>query len=261
MLSFTPLSNSFGSDFYVDCMTEISGNVPNFGTVAVDHNEDYHESQVLLNGKGFRDRFALLLLYGPINPVFYVGAISTEKIFTEKSVVTASNRNQLQKVDGVPVMEYLQSLGLTRNADGTVTGINAFPLIVDYNDGTTSVVRTMFAITPEGYAVCAGNIPEGATLSVGSFDEEDIIATARRTLNTALATGRHKTLLMYSCIGRYFSQGYDTSAEFKAMLDSLTPSDVNYMAAYSGGELCPVYDKNGESFNRNHGNSFIVCAF
>lgn len=261
MLSFAPLLNNFGSDYYVESMSEISGGVPNFGTLAVDHNPDYHDSMVLLDGDAWRDRFAILLIHGPIKPVFYVGAIADEKVFTEKGVVTASEGNQLQTVNGAPVVEYLLSLGLAKNQDGGITGINSFPIIVDYNDGTAPVARAMFAVTPEGHAVCGGNIPVGSTLSVGSFDPAEISATTARTLKTALEAGGCSTLLMYSCIGRYFSQGYDTTAEFEQLLAPLAEAGVSYLGAYSGGELCPVYGKDGGAINRNHNNSFVICAF
>lgn len=173
MLSFAPLLSNFGSDFYVDCMRDISENVPDFGTLAVDHNADYHDAQVLLNGDSWRDRFAILLVHGPIQPRFFVGSISEDRVFAEKGVVTASMGNQLQTVNGMLAIDFLQSLGLSKNEEGGITGINTFPIIVDYNDGTTPVARAMFAMTPDGYAVCGGNIPVGATLSIGSFDAEE----------------------------------------------------------------------------------------
>ena len=61
MMSFAPLLTGVGSDFYVDTMTKISGNVPNFGSLAVDRNSDYHDSKVMLNGDSWIDRFAILL--------------------------------------------------------------------------------------------------------------------------------------------------------------------------------------------------------
>ena len=261
MLSFAPLLNSVGSDFYVETMSEITGNVPNFGTLAVDHNTDYHDSRVLLNGEAWADRFALLLVQGPFEPVFYIGAISDEKVFSEKGVVTASNGNQLQKVNDMTAADYLLSLGLTKGEDGSITGINTFPIIVDCNDGTIPVVRAMFAVTPEGYAVCGGNIPVGATLSMGSFDGDEIASTTKRTVCGVLEKGAYGTMLMYSCVGRYFSQGYDPTAELQGIVQPLEEAGVTHMTSYSGGELCPVYGKNGEIFNRNHNNTFIICAF
>jgi len=260
MLSFAPLLTNFGSDFYVERMTEISENVPNFGTLAVDHNADYHDSRVLLGGEGYPDRFALLLIHGPIEPVFLVGAISDEKVFSEKGIVTASAGNQLQTVNGAPVIDYLLSLGLSQDKDGSIIGINSFPIMVDYNDGTKPVARAMFAVTPEGHAVCGGNIPVGSTLSIGTFDPEEILVTTRRTLQEAGRLKDHKTLLIYSCVGRYFAQGYEPMAEFQKVTEQLDAS-VTYMAAYSGGELCPVYDQAGGTINRNHNNTIVICAF
>ena len=259
MLSFAPLLTNFGSDFYVERMTEISGNVPNFGTLAVDHNADYHDSRVLLGGESYPDRFALLLLHGPVDPIFLVGAISEEKVFSEKGIVTASVGKQLQTVNGAPVIDYLLSLGLSENEDGSITGINSFPIMVDYNDGTKPVARAMFAVTPEGHAVCGGNIPVGSTLSIGSFDPEEILATSRRTLEEASHVENHKTLLIFSCVGRFFSQGYEPMAEFQKIAEQLD-SSFTYMAAYSGGELCPVYDQAGGTINRNHNNTIVICA-
>ena len=261
MFSFAPLLNNFGSDFYVEEMDKISGGLSNFGTLAVDHNDDYRESRVLLNGEAFENSVAIVLIQGDIEPTFYIGSISDGKVFPEKGVVTASEGNILQEVNGLPVIEYLLSLGLTRNEGGGITGINVFPIIVDYNDGTEPVARVMFALTPEGYAVCGGKVPVGSTLSIGSFDPAEIAATTERTLARAIADKKHNVMLIFSCIGRYFSQGYDTTAEFTQLLQPLEDAGVCYLGTYSGGEICPVYDAGGASFNRNHNNTFIICAF
>lgn len=261
MLSFTPLLTGIGSDYYVDLMSEISGNVPNFGALAVDHNEDYRDSRVILNGESWSDRFAMLLIHGDVDPAFYIGTISDEKLFQEKGVVTASKGNQLQTVNNAPIIDYLLSLGLSKNEDGSIVGINSFPIIVDYNDGTMPVVRAMFAITPEGYAVCGGNIPVGSTISIGSFDAREIIETTDKTVGAALDAKRHSVMLMYSCVGRFFTQGYESRAEFETMQRRMEGSSVSYLAAYSGGELCPVYRADGKTVNRNHNNTFVICAF
>jgi hypothetical protein len=260
MLSFVPLLTSMGGDYYVERMSAISGNVPNFGTLAVDHNADYHDSQVVLNGQAWRDRLGILLLYGPVDPVFFIGAISEDKLFPDKVAVTSSKGNQLESVNGASVSEYLDSLGLERDEDGNIPGINSFPIIVDFNDGTDPVARVMFALTPEGYAVCGGNIPVGSTLSVGSFDPDEIIETTRRTLKEALASGKRGAILMYSCVGRFFAQGYDQTAELEQVRQLMTTSDTRYLAAYSGGEICPVYGKAGNLVNRNHNNTFVILA-
>lgn len=263
MLSFAPLLLNAGGDFFVEALNEIAPNVPSFGPLAVDHNADYHNAQVICNGEGYSNRFAFILLQGNVSPRFFVAGISSERVFQEKGVVTAAQENQLQTVNNMPVGDYLLTLGLQKNADGTITGINSYPFIVDYNDGTTPVVRVMFALTPEGYAVCGGNIPVGATLSVGSIDANEIVSTTSNTLLEVLAGEKPRCLIMYSCVGRLFAQGYDTQREQNSVKAALAQTDIPYQFAYAGGELCPVYatqDMTGQTINRNHNETYIVCA-
>jgi hypothetical protein len=264
MFSYAPLLMNVGGDFFVNSFTEISGGIPNFGMLSVDHNSDYHESQIIHNGEAYLDRYAFVLLSGNIHPRFIMGSISSEKISREKGLVTAAQGNQLQTIDGKPVVEYLQSIGITRSEDGTIVGINSFPFIVDYNDGTTPIVVAMFANTPEGYAVCGGNIPVGATLSVGSINAEEILATTAATLTSALDSEKIRCILMFSCVGRYFSLGYQPMAEIEKVRELLKDTGIPYQFTYSGGELCPVYSREkGTSVttNRSHNDTFVGCVF
>ncbi|MDR3230560.1 MAG: FIST C-terminal domain-containing protein [Synergistaceae bacterium] len=261
MLTFAPLLLNGGGDFYVNSFTEISGGVPNFGMIAVDHNSDYHESRVIHNGKAWVDRCAFVLVFGDVHPRFFIGSISPEKIFMEKGIVTASRGNQLRTVNDRPVLEYLRSIGLTRNEKETVVGINSFPFIVDYNDGTLPVARAMFANTPEGYAVCGGDIPVGATLSVGFINTNEIVTTTGKTLTSALASGKSNCLLMFSCIGRYFTLGYEPMIEIDKVREILGAAGVPWQLAYSGGEFCPVRAREGEAItNRSHNDTIVICA-
>lgn len=260
MISYAPLLTSVGGDYYAACMSGLSDNLPNFGTYTVDHNTDYHDSKVILNGESWPDRFAILLMAGNVQPSFYIGTISDTKIFPERGAVTASKGNQLQTIDGMAAVEYLQSLGLGKNEDGSITGINSFPVIVDYNDGTMPVIRAMFATTPEGHVVCGGNTPVGSTLSIGSFDPEEIRKTSAATIEKAIADHPDGTFLVFSCIGRYFAQGYEAQAEMKTSNDLLRAAGRPYIGSYSGGELCPVFTADGAMINRNHNNTLVVCA-
>ncbi|QQO08813.1 FIST N-terminal domain-containing protein [Breznakiella homolactica] len=261
MFSFAPLLFNTGVDFFVENLDEISGGIPNFGTLAVDHNADYHDSQVIFRGQSWRDRCAVLLAYGDCVPDFYIGTISDEKVFPEKGAVTASQGNQLQSVNNKSVTDYLLSLGLTKNEEGSITGINSFPIIVDFNDGTEPVVRAMFALTPDGSAVCGGKIPVGSILSIGRFDADEIIDSSTAALNKALSKGREYSLLLaYSCIGRYFTLEYKQLAELELLVSRMKGRKTNYMMAYSGGEICPVRTRDGKTVNRSHNNSFVICA-
>jgi hypothetical protein len=261
MLSFSPLFSKISCSFYVESMSKISGNVPNFGIITVDHNSDYHESYVLSNGKYWKDRFAVILFQGSVSPSFFIGNISDEKRFSEKGIITCAENNILKMINGKPAIEFLASIGLTKNKDGIIEGINSFPTIVDYNDGTPPIAQAMLALTPEDYVVCGDKVAEGATLSIGFFDPDELVTTANRTLKNALAEKNIHTMLIFSCIGRYFALGYDPLKEWENVQEKLHNSDIHYIASYAGGEICPVYDEHKKTVNRNHGNTFIICAF
>lgn len=261
LLTFAPLLTNIGSDYFIDIINDASGGVPMFGALAVDHNADYHESQVIANGEAWPDRYAMLMLKGGISPSFYIGTISDERLFPEKGVVTGSKGNLLESVNNMPALEYLRSLGIAKDGEDEAAGINAFPIIVDYNDGTEKAIRAVFAATPDYSVVCGGNIPVGATISFGEFNPGEIKATTTKMLEDVIKSGKHSGMLMFSCIGRYFAQGYDQRAELDIVKNLLENTGLSYAASYVGGELCPVYFKSGDTVNRNHNNTFVICAF
>jgi hypothetical protein len=260
MLSFAPLLLNVAADFYAEVWSRITGNIPNFGTLAVDHNQDYHESQTILGKEAFRDRYVFVLFYGNLEPEFFVGGLSEEKAFREKGVVTSSQGNLLKEVNGLPVADYLSSLGLEKDKNGVFKGINSFPFILNYNDGMPPVIRVMFAITPDGSAVCGGKIPKGATLMVGVINSEEVLTISSEVLQKAKerAQAGGKSLLIFSCVGRYFAQGFNTTAEMDKTQEIL--GDTPFHLCYSGTELCPVTGKDGKITNRSHNDTIIVCV-
>jgi hypothetical protein len=263
MISFVPLLVNVSGDFYAETFSAVSDGVPNFGMLSVDHNLDYHDSQVICGGESYRDRCAFVLLAGDVNPRFFMGSISPEKIFRENGFVTASQGNQLQTINDRPVADYLKEFGLTSDEKGKIVGINTFPFIVDYNDGTMPVARAIFAQTPEGYAVCGGDIPVGATLGVGSMDTEEIIVTAAKSLSSTLASQNINCILMFSCVGRYFWLGYNSTQEIDKVRELMEGTGIPYQFAYSAGELCPVYEReknDGFVVNRNHNITIVICV-
>jgi hypothetical protein len=263
LISFVPLLVHASGDFYADAFAKISGGVPNFGMITVDNNLDYRDAVVIHNGEAYSDRCAFALVGGSVDPRFYVASISSKKIFMEKGVVTKALGNQVMSINNGSVAEYLERIGLAKNPDGTIKGVNAFPFVVDYNDGSSPVVRVIFATTPEGYALCGGDIPEGATLSVGQIDGDEVIATTSEALMDAIVSGGASCFLMFSCVGRYFILDYKQTAEMDLVREMMGRTDIPYMFAYSGGELCPVSsgaDDVRMLKNRNHNDTFILCA-
>ncbi|GHV91135.1 hypothetical protein AGMMS50268_16380 [Spirochaetia bacterium] len=260
MLSFGPLLMNVSVDFYVEAWNAITGNVPNFGILAVDHNADYHESQTILNGEASRDRYVFVLCYGRIDPLFFTAGIPEEKAFGEKGIVTASAGNQLKGVNGVSVTQYLTSLGLEKDEKGVIKGINSYPFILDYKDGTQPVIRAMFAITPDGSAVCGGRIPVGTELTVGFANAEGVLASTEEILKQVVPKAAGRSVLIFSCVGRYFYLGYEKSAEMDKTVQILGDTGARFHFGYAGTEICPVYGKDGKLTNRSHNDTMVICV-
>ncbi len=258
LMTFVSLLQDVGNDALIARLGDLSGHAPNFGTVTVDHTMDYHTASILLNGKSYNQSLALLLIYGDITPRFYLAAISENKVMKQKAMITKSANNILMEVNNIPIIQYMESLGLVEN--GKIEGMNTIPFIVDYNDGTKPLARAIFALTPDGNAVCGAEMPQGATLSVGAIDYEDVLQTAEKTVRQALAAQEKQGIILFSCLSRLFALGVETMDEMNKV-QSLLDGNMPYQFSISGGEICPVYDAGGKPINRFHNNTIIACAF
>jgi hypothetical protein len=258
MISFAPLLMNISGDFFVKTFDAITGGIPNFGTVSVDHTSDYHQSRIIMGAEAFPDRYVFILLYGKVQPSFFIANISEETAFREKGVVTASEGNQLKTVNNMPVSDYLASLGILKDASGHIIGINSFPFIIDYHDGTQPIVRVMFAITPDGSAVCGGEMPTGATLAVGKIDAAEVLNTTDKILRQVVKQKNEGGILIFSCVGRYFALGYESLEEIKKISNALS-GGIPWHLTYSGGEIAPVSGPDGKLVNRSHNDTIVMC--
>lgn len=256
MLSFAPLIYNIGGEIFINILNDASGAVPNFGTLVVDHTSKYTESKVIFNGEAKADMMAVALFGGNVSPRFLVSSLSEEKTLKQKAVITDSEGNILKGVNGMSAISYMESLGLTNN--GVIEGPSTIPFVVDFNDGTTPVVRAIFAQTPEGYAVCGGAMPIGATLSVGSIDYEDVIMTTSGIIKAVNAIEGRNAAIMFSCVGRNYALGTKTMDELRLIEDAFG-GKLPYIAAYSGGEICPLTDTDDVQKNRFHNDTIIAC--
>jgi hypothetical protein len=261
IIVFAPLSMSVGGDFFNDAINEAGGGVPCFGALSADDTPDYHKSQVFYNSDTAPDRLAYIFVYGDVKPRFHLATISQDKISKDKGVVTKSQGVQLIEINDKPVSEFLISQGLKLNEDGAFDGVNSFPYIVDFGDGAESVMRVMFAVTPDGHAVCGGSIPEGATLSVGYFDRDEILRSTDDAVARIDIDSDTHGIIFFSCIGRYFNLDFDPDEEAKKVRESLDPKDVPFQFTYGGGELCPIptIDDKNKLVNRYHNCTLVAC--
>ncbi|MDR1100082.1 MAG: FIST C-terminal domain-containing protein [Treponema sp.] len=264
MFAYAPFMVENSGDEYVNVLTAVSGGVPCFGTLSIDDTADFQECYMLYNGEHYRDRMSMILVYGQIRPKFYLASLSESKLLDRSAVVTSSEGHILKEVNGRPVIEYFENLGLTK-ASETAYAMTSLPFMLDYMDGTPPVSKVFIGLNESKHAICAGAMPEGSTLYLGVLDKDDVLLTSRKAFQDALKeTAEASGILIYSCISRIMALGSDMFAEIE-MIQKEAGGKVPFLMAYSGGEICPTRinpDAPGNAaVNRFHNNTFILCIF
>ncbi|MDR1141180.1 MAG: hypothetical protein LBL62_05765, partial [Planctomycetaceae bacterium] len=239
-ISYFPLSTAVfgaGGDFVANTLSQISGGVPVFGTMPIDNTHDFHEARIIYNGNVYHDRFAFILIQDEeIKPRFYLISISDEDIRKERGKVTNAQGNLLYSVDNIPILEYLKvKLGIALD-EKDPSSVHMIPLLMDFGDGATPVVRAMNSFNDENVAVCSGELVNGVTLLTGKFNKEIVLRTTAQILKKILDTEKNANgLLIYSCAARYWTLGLDSTAELEIMRDALAKSEIPYLTGYSCG--------------------------
>ena len=260
ILVYAPFMLQNSGDDYVKVLTDVSGGVPCFGTLAVDDTLDFSYCYMLANGEQFRDKMAMILIYGDIQPKFYVANISEDRIIKKSAIVTKSSGPVLMEVNERPVIDYFNDLGLVK-ASETQYALTSLPFLLDYNDGSPKVSKIFITMTPEKYAICAGSMPQGSTMYMAFTDKDDIILTTGESLDMILNDiNGSSALLSYSCISRSMTLGSEQYKELE-LIDMKISKKIPFLAANSGGEICPTQISNEVAINRFHNNAFIACLF
>ena len=258
ILPFAPFILQNNGDDYAATISEVSGGVPCFGTIAVDGTNDFSNCYMLYNGEAYLDRMGMILLYTKTVPKFFLATISPEKIYNKPAIVSKSQGHIVQEVNGRPLIEYFQELGLG-DASQEQYATASVPFMLDYGDGTPPVSKVFIGYTPEMYGICAAVMPEGATLNVGAFDKEDVLFTSGQAVDRAMDDiAKGSGVLIFSCLARSMSLGGDILAEEELIREKLKDK-VPFLMATSGGEFCPTQVSDAKAINRFHNNTFIAC--
>ena len=260
ILAYAPFIPQNVGDEYIDVISEVSGGAPCFGSLAADGTLYFSDSYTIFNGKHYTDRMVMVLAYGSISPKFYVAHISPDKVLPKTATITKSDRHIIMELDKRPVISYFEDLNLT-NVGSTMFDMALLPFMLDYKDGTPSVAKTFVLMTPDGYALCAGAVPEGCSLNVAMTDADDIIVTTNKFADDIFADIENASgLLIYSCIARSMALGNEQFREMN-LIEKKLSGRLNYMMAYCGGEMCPTAESEGSHSNRFHNNTIIACLF
>jgi hypothetical protein len=257
VISFFPFLSDISSADILKQLDIACGGAPVWGSVASGMDMSYDHARTIHNGQDYEKNVTLLLLHGPVDPEFIVNSIPDRNIGYRRVVITESDGCVLKKVNDVPLMEYFDETGIVMRIGQDNTTV---PLMVDYGDGSKPVAVAIYGLTPENWAVCGGEMPEGASFFCGEIDMEGIVESAEDALKRILDMNRKNGLLMLPCVTRYIMLTPDQEEEMK-LTRKLIGGKIPYTLGLSGGEICPVKDRNGKWQNRHHNFTFSACLF
>lgn len=258
IISFFPFLRDLSSADLLKTFDKVCGGLPIWGSVASDADMSYSHSHTILNGRAEKKSLVMLLLSGPVEPEFVVTALPDRNIDNRRAVITESSGCLLKKANDMTFQQYFNSIGLFIRDGVDATTV---PIVVDYGDGSKPVALAIYAITPEGGALIGGEAPEGASFSIGEIDHAGIMETARQSLEQVQRLDKKDGLLMLPCVTRYLMLAPQSEDEMKLIKETLAGSALPHALFYSGGEVCPIRDRDGKWHNRHHNYTFSACVF
>ncbi|MDR2459453.1 MAG: FIST C-terminal domain-containing protein [Deltaproteobacteria bacterium] len=262
-LTFFPLQSVASGDWLVNTYSKYLPEVPLFGTMCVSMEDNFKRSLIVIDGEFYKERSGVILVYGPIEPKFFIGTISEDKYLKSKGIITkVSNKGAtINTINDTPATQYLHEMGLSCDEAGQLIMPELFPLVIDFNDGTNPILRAMLSGQKGGDLVLAGEVAEGAILSVSSIDPTDVRLATEKTLKAVAKSGACDCILLHSCLARYYvAMELDPDLELN-VIRQFIDEDTHFIISYSGGEICPVPGKNNVTKNRMHNYTFIACTF
>jgi hypothetical protein len=255
LFTLAPVISNIGGDGFIEALDAASGGVPLFGSLAFTPLPDFNGIETCWNGKRGTNAFTLIAMFGEIKPDFFLTSIPDDRVIRQDAVITDAVKNRIRSINGIAPLEYLESIGLAETEGETVIISN--PFVLTLGDGSR-IVRAASKTTAEGHILALGTIPQGAQIGFSVSDAKFVLQSTRDTMAQAVAASRAKNALVFSCVARRWTLGASRDAEMKELAGRLDGA-LAYQFAYSGGEFCPVKNREGRLVNRFHNFSMIAC--
>jgi len=262
-LVFPPLIQENAGDFYIAALERCIGKTPIFGSMAVsDETVNFAQSVTLFNGDASETAMTYLLLSGQVTPRFFIASISQQSVLPYAGEITRAMGNIVQEINGMPVADYFESVGLAQDGQLPV-GVQFVPLLVDVKraedyDGVP-VVRAMLRINEDGNALCRATMQEGSVFTIGACSRDDVLQSTAASLYALDDMADAQAVLCFSCIVRRMAMGVEMLTEAQTVRSAMPPH-LPFMMGYSGGEFCPTSVSEARAVNRFHNHSMIACV-
>jgi hypothetical protein len=160
------------------------------------------------------------------------------------------------RVNNLPAAQYMREIGLITEA--RLDMLFVFPLAMDSGRSTLPKLFIIYTINDDGSLTCSANTPVGSTIYIGSPGSSEVINSAK-TITGAAKTDEGEGLLIFSCFSRSVILT-NPQDEMEAIQEDLKDATLPYSLAYSGGEICPVYNEKGTPVNQYHNYSIVACV-
>ena len=264
ILAFPPIIEKYSGDSYVDVFDKLSGNVPVFGSFAVeDEIMIYTRNATFYGGECFAEEMVYLLFFGNVNPRFLVSAVSKNANLIEAGTITKAEKNVLHEINGLRTLDFFEQIGFAHEGV-LVDGIEFVPFMLSLRgkDGklTHPFARGFVSFDEQGSGRYRGTMYENATLHISSTSGDDILSASKETTQLINTHENVQAALIYSCIVRHNMLIRSPLLELESVSKTIRP-EIPFMVAYSGGEMCPTSMSDSAVENRYHNFSFIVCMF
>jgi hypothetical protein len=237
----------------------VSGRIPIFGTLSNDTALQYKYSYVFRNGEHHVRKLVLLFFHGNFQPRFYTASIATRNIQQQNAVVTDSTGYWVKQINNLPVLEYFQTIGVKASE---LAAVSMLPFLVNFGDETIPAAYSMYNISEQG-AYCGGEIPVGSLIAFAEIDYNSVMETAEIAIRQAfddIEKNGANGMIAIPCFTRSLIILPNMEDEIKKSIE-LVGDRIPFSLIYSGGEICPTYNKQHEIVNRFHNLTYTIMVF
>jgi hypothetical protein len=258
MFVFPPFLADVSGNAVVNILDQISGGIPMFGSAAIDITTDLRSPMTIFNGDHYSDQLPLVLLRGNVHPRFFAYSLPGEVRFSQDVKITQSKGNRIIEIDHKPAVDFMNRLGLINQ--GVAEVLYAFPVVVDYHDGTQPRMFTISRIDPDGSLVSEQDIPVGGTVNIGTISGELVIESTSRLIDQIKEIPAQNGLLLVSCFSRILTL-QDPLDEVNIVQKQLRDLPMPFLLFASGGEVCPIFRSGQDKpINAFHQFTIIACV-
>jgi hypothetical protein len=199
---------------------------------------------------------AVLGLYGPADASFLRVSAGYKTFFKQKALVTGTDKNTLKTINNMSAAKFMEDTGLV--AEGKSAALELMPLVFFTPDGEI-VTRACVGAAPDGGLILMGAAPERSTVAFSAVSMDSILRSAEEKIWEAMAIANGRSILIYSCVSRFWSLGLDGTGEHRKASECIGRS-APYHLVYSGGEIYPSRKDDGTSENLLLNDSLIICV-